>query len=674
MSNLRENNRHNLKMIVNEDDYWDFFIDRDPFSYYSFGNGLYDNCLISYIDVCNPNCVSGDTWLLGDNKYNWESGTSIDNTLFNISYTGLDNGLFGFRKDRIGNKDFWELYQNNSYKIEGDDLRLKLHAVSGSTQLYDYPIHAEECQIKLNGGFYQGFFETECDKYKILPNKMEDYIPWEFEFQLKKCDFEKESDKTLNDKYPDNKGIFFYIGTRAENKWVYLYRPNDDEECFELSPDEYVEDAHIDKKDYIIGNFYDPNIEEFYVDDPFNLDDYLNYRIYDEKYYLKKCDDEIIGLEEYIDLPIQPKAISCDSDLPYETIGCYCCKNEKREKKEDKPKFTGFYKGICCKSCGCSRNHNSNTTENNTIIDDNECHNYINWVNDDEYVDLSDIEDVYDYIEPEIDISDFIYETSNGLKLNEANHMKLFTTDNKFLLFNRTCTGYTINNWIDGTQMEVWGKRHRFKENLFMLMNRTCTGYTVDTIGQLKDAYENEYQYADFYGDLYNNALAFRIKDDGSIGYRILTVDCSISGDDKTAIEEGYSFPDVIKDCQWQTIHVKIIPLLETMKLYFYVDGKLVYVTKELPKLNLRELSEAYEKQEGVPYNISLGGGTQGLAEIILPNYMLNPTRVFPLEKNFAGSFIGYLKSFKFYNCGMEYGNILQNFKFENNTFSNFGK
>ena len=103
------------------------------------------------------------------------------------------------------------------------------------------------------------------------------------------------------------------------------------------------------------------------------------------------------------------------------------------------------------------------------------------------------------------------------------------------------------------------------------------------------------------------------------------------------------------------------------MKLYFYVDGKLVYITKELPSLKLHELNDLYEKQEGVPYNISIGGGTQGLAETILVNYMLEPTRIYPLEENFAGTFIGYMKSFKFYNCGLEYMNILNNFKYEKN-------
>ena len=84
----------------------------------------------------------------------------------------------------------------------------------------------------------------------------------------------------------------------------------------------------------------------------------------------------------------------------------------------------------------------------------------------------------------------------------------------------------------------------------------------------------------------------------------------------------------------------------------------------------LKALDELYEKQEGVPYNISLGGGTQGLAETINFNYMLNPTRVYPLEKYFAGSFIGYLKTFKIYSCFIEQGTIYNNFMYESKKFN----
>ena len=146
----------------------------------------------------------------------------IQYTLYNIGYTGFDNGLLHFRKDRILNKDFIELYKNSEYLIGGDK-SLKLHRVTGSTLVYEYPLTVEDFQIKLNGGFYQGFFKTECDKYQVLPSELEQGDTWSYEFVLKKLNMKKESTKTLNDKYPENKGIFFYIGTRAENKWIYLY-------------------------------------------------------------------------------------------------------------------------------------------------------------------------------------------------------------------------------------------------------------------------------------------------------------------------------------------------------------------------------------------------------------------------------------------------------------------
>ena len=44
---------------------------------------------------------------------------------------------------------------------------------------------------------------------------------------------------------------------------------------------------------------------------------------------------------------------------------------------------------------------------------------------------------------------------------------------------------------------------------------------------------------------------------------------------------------------------------------------------------------------------------------------MLEPSRVYPLEKYFGGTFIGYIKSFKVYNCLMEKMIIENNFLFE---------
>lgn len=661
MANLKQNNFHNLRIRVNKDEYWDFYIDRDSYGYYSFDDSeLYDKCLISRIDLSDKECIDGDSWIMSSNKYAWENALSKGETLYNISYTGLDNGLFQFRKDRISNKDFVEIYQKNKFELVENDHRLKLHAVSGNTLQYEYPLyHVPESGVtKFNGGFYQGFFKTKCDKYYILPSNISDET-WNMEFTLKKCNLEPESTKTLNDKYPNNKGIFFYIGTRAENKWIYLYDKDDKyglEECYELSPDEYVEGGHIDKSDHIIGNFYDLDVD-FVPTDPWDMfSEYSTFNYYDEKEYKgNECDiDELDEFDIYIDYGDAKKPKIIDETMEHETLEmCLCPKSSKKQFKYIlKP-----YK----RGCGCPIRYRKEiiVEEENTIdYFGNEPFGEDGYISD-----FDGLDDGTEYLEPEMDISMFEYETDNNFSLNSANQY-YFYTDNKFLLFDRTCNGYTIKNWVEGTEMMYYGQRNNFKGNLFIYMNRTCTGYTVNNIDELRNANANDYNP---YSDLYNNALAFRITDNGEIGYRYLTIDCSLSGDNKVMIEEGYSFENIIPDCEWCVVNVKIASSRGKMKLYFYVNGKLVYITKDLPNLNLRELKDLYEKQEGVPYNISLGGGTQGLAETILPNYMLNPPRVYPLEEYFAGTFIGYMKDFKFYNCNMDYNNILMNYKYEKN-------
>lgn len=85
------------------------------------------------------------------------------------------------------------------------------------------------------------------------------------------------------------------------------------------------------------------------------------------------------------------------------------------------------------------------------------------------------------------------------------------------------------------------------------------------------------------------------------------------------------------------------------MRIYIYINDYLKFISKELPILDLRRLAEINEKQEGVPFNISIGGGTMGLCDSITWNYN-NPFKyVLPLEENYAGTFIGDIKTFKMY-------------------------
>lgn len=650
MSNLKVNNFKLLKLRINKDEYWDFYLNKDGYDRYNFNsNSIYDKCLISYIDASSRECVNGDEWIYSKNEYQWENANTITNTLYNIGYTGVDNGLIKYRRDRINNKEFVDYYSKSKYTIEGDDNRLKLHAVSGTTLMYEYPLHVENGIIKFNGGFYQGFYKTQCDKYQVLPSKMGDFETWEFEFQINKCDFEKESNKTINDKYPNNKGIFFYLGTRAENKWIYLYDEDDKynagDSCNPLSYDDYIEDGHIDKKSYIIGNFY--NLEPEYEED--DIDNYLSYDYYDESYY---HDDWCDSLYDCLDFEEKPKII--DESLPHINLKDVCCPNScnKDGMKSSTTQVVFF------NACGCVRYKNVKKTNSK------ECGiNCSDVFGEDDYIDDFDgIEEDTGYFEDELNIEDFIWKTDNGFSLTSVNDY-YFMTDNKFLMFDRTKDGMTVNNWVDGTQMMYYGKKNKFTGNLFILLNRTKTGYTVNNIDYLRDKANNTYD--DLYNDIYNNAFALRITDDGEIGYRYIVKDCNSVNEGKYTVEEGYSKKGIITACKWHTVHVKISSRIDKMKIYFYVDGKLKYITKELPKFNFHKLNDIYEKQEGVPYNISIGGGTQGLIETVQPNYMLDPSRVYPIEKYFAGTFIGYIKSFKFYNCDMEYLNILNNYQYE---------
>ena len=97
------------------------------------------------------------------------------------------------------------------------------------------------------------------------------------------------------------------------------------------------------------------------------------------------------------------------------------------------------------------------------------------------------------------------------------------------------------------------------------------------------------------------------------------------------------------------------------MRIHFYVNGNLILISKELPEFKFRALDDVKEKQETVPFNISLGGGTQGLCDGIWLNYYLKPDYMLPLERDFCGSFLGDIKSFRIYDCFLDYKTINDN-------------
>jgi len=89
-------------------------------------------------------------------------------------------------------------------------------------------------------------------------------------------------------------------------------------------------------------------------------------------------------------------------------------------------------------------------------------------------------------------------------------------------------------------------------------------------------------------------------------------------------------------------------------KLMFYVDGRLKHTVYDVDEFVARRLNEYKDKQLGVPFNISLGGGSQGLLESMTFDGQDPDDLGLTIEQNFAGTFIGDISQFRFYVCDLD--------------------
>ena len=172
--------------------------------------------------------------------------------------------------------------------------------------------------------------------------------------------------------------------------------------------------------------------------------------------------------------------------------------------------------------------------------------------------------------------------------------------------------------------------------------------------------------------ELSENALGFRITPSGQIGYRKMTVTGSCYNNEfritGTTMEEGYSTDSVINTGDsWN--HISVTYSQNSVKyglpagtLRFWVNGRVVYRVENFIGLKLRALNEYSSKQLGVPYNISWGGGTQGLVESQTFGGPDLADRGLQLEKYFAGTFLGELSQLRFYDKSLSILEIRNNF------------
>jgi len=132
--------------------------------------------------------------------------------------------------------------------------------------------------------------------------------------------------------------------------------------------------------------------------------------------------------------------------------------------------------------------------------------------------------------------------------------------------------------------------------------------------------YETQYREIPPLDNIKSNAIAFELTQDKKLAYKYVNADGLVVTNTSasaiypttgwTMITMVFTPDDIITDpavleCKEQRFG----------KLIFYVNGRAIWIIKEFPEFYFHGFTNDKEKQLGVPYSISWGGGSFGLAE-----------------------------------------------------------
>lgn len=516
--------------------------------------------------------VSENFWNLNDINLVTCSGKT---ELCDVGFTGIDNGLVtGFTGQTI--ELYQGLYTNDEDKFNRKkfDLRFKMHPVTGFTSVnnrifddgsysYNYSYNDGGGNVgkflSLNGGFLQGFYKLEGYDYQVLPERFN--WGWSTEFVIRQRRY-GNFEVGLNKRYPENIGTFFYMGTRAENKFYH-----------------YSDGSPLTDSGYT--------------------------RVTEGLTNLKTC--ECL-------LSASSASTSCLSLYPTSGKTNYNCS--------------------CSCSCNCS-------TTGTTLEQD----------------------PFYDGI-------------SNALsfRLSGESNPRLCVKTYRITggcEFTGSCstTGLTYST---GTSLTEWCSTRGIFDECKNTQYINGENWVQINVVFIRDIYF----------------------DDCDLGYK---------GGLKTIVKERYfdslnnnSVNLVIPPLTHEEVYApptrNVVEMSEHWineynyrkgKLKFYVNGKLFFVVNNFEEIIPRPLNVEKEKQIGVPFNISLGGGTQGLHDNLtfsantnliqdpecLTTSILNLTSFsglttnIKLEEYFAGNFIGDISAFRFYSEPLNASQIKHNFR-----------
>jgi hypothetical protein len=563
------------------------------------------------------------------------AGTSCD-----IGLTGIDNGLVNKMTGETIN--FTEGIFEESVKFDRMhyDRRFKMIQVTGYTGTYNrfsgvtgqtlYEVVSKQDPTaglyhELYGGFYQGFYKLHGYDYEILPERVTK--GWSVEMVLKprlKDDYSLlPNETTLNKIYPQNKNTFFYLGTRAENK------------------------------------FYHPASGATIVPISFNSATYIPYQRVTSPLAncIKTCECSLTG-------------ITITGSCGCGGCSCSCSCN-------------------CGGSCGCGTGCagcTGITVSNNCFLvypmSSTTVHHTIGLCG-------SGYNKTWDYppVNPGMDAY------SNALAVRLSGDPKNPRLCVKYIKLTGDCvttgscevtgvtyeSGYTVN--------EICSSRGIYDICAYpvSLSERTKERWVmIDVIFE-------RYQYLEDC-DLLN---AGGLGDIRSYKYTAETVGATVN-----VIQPPYTHCNNTETKQsYIELNRKWLRQKDDRLGYLklYVNGYLFMIIEDFEEIIPRELDTQKEKQIGVPFNISWGGGTQGLRESLtfngcdlpygpyiqdpelMPNNTLSATTLsgslqtdIVMEQNFGGTFMGGLSQFRMYSEPLSAPQVQHNFRVSREKFDLF--
>jgi hypothetical protein len=553
------------------------------------------DCFVVWYDFNNPNIFpnSASTATTIYSLVTWNDAVNTGYTMNTIGLTGIDNGLITFDviSGDTSNQVLLSALTGTTLVIPSGDTRLHMTRVTGATGNFIYPIEFVQDPtftvgdyVNLCGGFYQGYYKLDGTTYEILP--VREHHAWSAEFWLKPSSTgcTGHTGTTLNDVYPNNKGFFFYMGTRAENKFWNQFN-GVDSGC---------------TSDCII---------------PSGCTDTLS------PWCTIPKESEISILGDYgIAIPLDPPQV--EIDIITNGFLIY-----GRAFDDGYKRLTGNTDSFIFTTASTEINTASTCTQCGTN---------------------------HDGLGTQTACS---YDGKGIVVVKTAKHKTNF--QNPFLVYGRGAKSGATGSCTSCSGPD---------DNLGKETAYSFSGFTspVDEL--------------DYKLDVIDNAIGFRIKDDGSIGYRLLTFTgycitgttgvTFVSG---VTVQEEYSISGMVSADTWSYIAIRfVMPYLDDCdlkikkprkgNLMFYVNGRLKFIVHEFDEMVARRLGEYKSKQVGVPFNMSIGGGSQGLIESMTFDGQ-DPNDInLPIQENFAGTFIGGISQFKFNICDLSFCDIQHNY------------